>query len=47
MTLILSTLRLDVSKSNGHDDISAQMLKETALSMTPAVQHLDQTWRTT
>ena len=28
---------LDVSKSNGHDDISARMLKETALSMTSIV----------
>ena len=31
---------LDVSKSNGHDDISARMLKETALSMTSIVTQL-------
>lgn len=35
---LLSTL--DVSKSNGHDDISAQMLKETALSTMSAVTQL-------
>ena len=35
---LLSTL--DVSKSNGHDDISARMLKETALSMTSIVTQL-------
>ena len=31
---------LDPSKANGHDDISARMLKETALSITPAVTQL-------
>ena len=35
---LLSTL--DVSKSNGHDDISTRMLKETALSMTSVVTQL-------
>ena len=31
---------LDPSKANGHDDISARMLKETAMSITPAVSQL-------
>ena len=31
---------LDLSKANGHDDISARMLKEAALSITPAVTQL-------
>ena len=31
---------LDPTKANGHDDISARMLKETALSITPAVTQL-------
>ena len=31
---------LDVSKSNGHDNISARILKETALSMTSIVTQL-------
>ena len=31
---------LDPTKANGHDDISAQMLKETALSITPAETQL-------
>ena len=31
---------LDCSKANGHDDISARMLKETALSITSAVTKL-------
>jgi len=35
---LLSTL--DTTKANGHDDISARMLKETALSITPAVTEL-------
>ena len=35
---LLSTL--DCSKANGHDDISARMLKKTALSITSAVTHL-------
>ena len=35
---MLSTL--DTTKSSGHDEISTKMLKETALSMTPAVTEL-------
>ena len=35
---MLSTL--DTTKSSGHSEISARMLKETALSMTPAVTQL-------
>ena len=35
---LLSTL--DTTKANGHDHISARMLKETALSITPAVTEL-------
>ena len=35
---MLSTL--DATKSNGHDEISTKMLKETALSMTSAVTKL-------
>ena len=35
---MLSTL--DTTKSSGHDEISARMLKETALSVTPAVTQL-------
>ena len=35
---LLSTL--NVSKDNGHDDISAQMFKETALSVTSIVTTL-------
>ena len=31
---------LDITKANGPDDISARMLKETALSITPIVTHL-------
>jgi len=31
---------LDTTKANGHDDISAKMLKETALSITPVVTEL-------
>jgi len=31
---------LDPTKANGHDNISARMLKETALSITPAVTQL-------
>ena len=31
---------LDPTKANGHDDISTRMLKETALSITPAVTQL-------
>ena len=47
---LLSTL--DVSKSNGHDDISALMLKETALSIYDVisdspVQCFNQPWRST
>ena len=30
----------DATKANGHDDILARMLKETALSITPLVTHL-------
>ena len=35
---LLSTL--DVTKANGHDDISAIMLKETAVSITPVITKL-------
>ena len=35
---LLSTL--DVTKANGHDDISATMLKKTAVSITPAITEL-------
>ena len=35
---LLSTL--DTTKANGHDDISAKMLKETALSITPVITEL-------
>ena len=31
---------LDATKASGHDDISARMLKETALSITPLGTHL-------
>ena len=31
---------LDTTKANGHDEISAKMLKETAMSITPAVTKL-------
>ena len=31
---------LDTTKANGHDDISAPMLKEIAMSITPAVTQL-------
>ena len=31
---------LDTTKANGHDDISAKMLKETAMSITSAVTEL-------
>ena len=31
---------LDVTKANGHDDISAIMLKETAMSITPVITEL-------
>ena len=31
---------LNITKANGPDDISARMLKETALSITPIVTHL-------
>ena len=31
---------LDTTKANGHDDISAKMLKETTMSITPAVTKL-------
>ena len=36
--MLLSTL--DCSKANGHDNISARMLKATALSITSAVTKL-------
>ena len=35
---LLSTL--DVTKANGHDDISATMLKKTAMSITPVITEL-------
>ena len=31
---------LDVTKANGHDDISATMLKKTAMSITPVITEL-------
>ena len=31
-------------KASGHDDISARMLKETTLNITPAVTQLYQAW---
>ena len=31
---------LDVTKANGHDNISAIMLKETAMSITPVITEL-------
>ena len=33
-------ITLDCSKANGHDNISARMLKETALSITSVVTKL-------